>query len=683
MLCGDPPYLGSTSQAIIAKVLTEKPRSVRASRPNVPQNVEIAVECALEKLPADRFATAQEFVDALSGRASLAMSVAAARSEVTAIRPDGTKVRRFSVLDMVLAGLVIVLGAFVGVQYRHVREARQDPVYRFPLLIPPEHEMSDPNPGTPIAISPKGDFIIYAANTRGAGGGNLLYGRRTDQLAVTSLLTVGGGVRSPDFSPDGREVAFVVGNDVKKVSVNGGPVVTLATVSDVPMGLSWGSRGTIVVGSASKGLFVVNERGGLVKEIPKSALEGSTRHPAFMPDGKRILYGSQPAVSTGNLNNMRIAIMSLDSGDRTILDLAGTAPLGYMEGHIVYAAAGGVLMAGKFDGRKNTGTPIPLAQDMLVDAVGSANAALSPSGTLVYRSGKAETVPVLVPGDTAPLIEEPRDYLNPRFSPDGTRMLVTARSTQGTGIWVFDRAKKTLTRVTSEGESMRAEWTADGKRIVFVSDRGGTGTPGIWWQPADGSRLAELLYAPPEGDPYEAMISPDNKWLIYRTGPGGKPARSVFALDLANKTKAITILATEAYVQMPRLSPNGKWLAYQSNETGEFEIYVRPFPGAGGRVQVSAGGGLEPLWGSSGNALYYRQGDRLIRASVTTGESFGISGRAIVLTGDYLNDPSHPNYDVTPDGRQFLMLRRAGRDVQTIVVHNFRRELIARTSGTP
>jgi Tol biopolymer transport system component len=299
----------------------------------------------------------------------------------------------------------------------------------------------------------------------------------------------------------------------------------------------------------------------------------------------------------------------------------------------------------------------------------------------VYRSGKSENLAVLVPGSSGPMIPELRDYVNPRFSPDGKQVAITVTGPQGNDIWVFDRAKTTLTRVTSEGANARAEWTPDGKKLLFISDRGGK--PAYWLQAADGSGTAERLHEPAEGDPFEGIISPDNKWLVYRTGPGGKPARSILAVDLAAKGKSVPIVVTQHYTQMPRLSPNGKWLAYQSNESGDFEVYVRPFPGSGGRVQVSSGGGLEPLWSRAGDALFHRQRQDVIRSTVTTGESFSIGERKTVLTGDFLTNPSHPNYDVTPDGKQFLMIRRAGAEVQTIVVHNFRRELKARTAGAP
>lgn len=239
----------------------------------------------------------------------------------------------------------------------------------------------------------------------------------------------------------------------------------------------------------------------------------------------------------------------------------------------------------------------------------------------------------------------------------------------------------TFTRVTSDGDNQRPEWSPDGKRIVFISDRGLR--PAIWWQVADASSPAELLFTPPEGDPYEAMLSPDGKWLAYRTGPVGRPPRSILAVPLDGGERKPIMLATgNFYTQMPRISPDGHWLTYQSSESGAYEVYVRPFPGAGGRKQVSAGGGTEPLWAKSGNALFYRSPHGVMSVPVTTGATFGITGpRSIRLTGDFMSNPSHPNYDVSPDGSEVLLIRRAGEEVQTIVVENWGRELRERMAN--
>jgi len=321
---------------------------------------------------------------------------------------------------------------------------------------------------------------------------------------------------------------------------------------------------------------------------------------------------------------------------------------------------------------------VPLVQDVVMDPNGAAKAALSASGTLVYRSGKLEALAMLVHGAVTALPMSPRNFSTPRFSPDGKRIAFTISSASSIDVWVYDLAHATLTKITSEGGSRRPEWTADGKRLVFISEHAGQN--GIWWQPADGSGAAELLYLPPEGDPYEALLSPDGKWLVYRTGPAARPARSIFMTRVGGDGKSILLVGGGSYIQMPKLSPDGHWLAYQSNETGTFEVYARPFPDAGGRVQLSSGGGIEPVWAHSGRMLYYRVGGDVMGIATTLGASLGLGERKVMFTGDYMTNPSHPNYDVSPDGSQFLMLRRAGEEVVTVVVHNWAREVAEKTA---
>ena len=178
------------------------------------------------------------------------------------------------------------------------------------------------------------------------------------------------------------------------------------------------------------------------------------------------------------------------------------------------------------------------------------------------------------------------------------------------------------------------------------------------------------------------MISPDGKWLIYRTGPAGHPSRSILAIGMDRKGKAIPLVADSSYTQMPRLSPNGRWLAYRSNKSTRYEVYVRPFPDSGARIQVSSESGSEPVWSRSGQMLFYQSPRGVVGVNVSAAGSFALGDRKVALSGDFLTNESHANFDVAPDGSGFLMLQRAGEGVQTIMVQNWVRELIARTSAS-
>ena len=286
----------------------------------------------------------------------------------------------------------------------------------------------------------------------------------------------------------------------------------------------------------------------------------------------------------------------------------------------------------------------------------------------------------MIRGNAAPstLIPEPGSYSTPRFSPDGRKVAMSVTSTNAQDVWIYDIDRNTFQRLTTEGANVRPEWTPDGRQVVFISQR--AGKPGIWRQPVDGSGPAEKLFER-DLEPFETIVSPDAKWLVIRTAPGSRFSRDILAMSLTSGDTTLVPLVTGPYTEsLPRISPDGKWLAYQSNETTSFQIYVRPFPGAGPRTAVSDLGGTEPIWGKDGKSLYYRGPvGEVVKVDVTTGTTFSIGKREVLLTGDYLVDSSHPNWDVGPNG-QFLMLKRAGAEAQTIVVHNWGRELREKTA---
>ena len=671
MLVGDPPHVASTSQAIIAKLLTEKPASVRASRPNVPAHVDAAVGRALEKLAADRFATAKDFADALEGKGAPVTSTAYQPAPVVT-----TVKRKPGIREIAAWAIVALLIAALGWQLKKpvVNEA---PVIRANFDVPPGVHLSDVVTGTTIAVSPKGDMIVFGSF---GSAGFRMYLRRIDELSARVLAEASG--RNLTFSPDGRWVAFTEGNVLRKVSVDGAQVATVgSTGSAVPYGLAWSSRDTIYVGSFT-GMWSAPASGGDPKFIAaadSSALRTGRRWPLLTPDGKAIVYASGSSPSPPG----HIAVMNLANRKIQEFDYPISMPLQILGEQLVYVSPSGGLMAVRFDNRehKPVGDPLQLDDGVLTEPTAGAKAALSRSGTIAYLRGRAQFQPVLVtPGNStpSPLLQELGSFSNPRFSPDGGRVAMTVHASNSTDVWIYDIARNTFTRLTTEGVNIRPEWTPDGRYVTFVSTR--AGKTGIWRQAADGSASAEPLYQP-ELETFEALVSPDMKWLLFRSAPGMKNSRDILAVPLTGTRTVVPVVTGPETESMPRLSPDGKWLAYQSNEGGRFEVYVRPFPESGARIQVSDNGGTEPLWGRSGKSLYYRgPSNDVIEVAVTTGGQFSIGARKTVLVGDYLTDASHANYDVSPSGK-FLMLKRAGEESHMVVVHNWGRELREKTSA--
>jgi eukaryotic-like serine/threonine-protein kinase len=670
MLVGDPPHVGSTAQAVIAKLLTERPASVRATRPSVPVHVDATVGRALEKLAADRFSTAKEFADSLEGKSPVAAS--------TAYLPAATGYRAHGALrirEIVAWSVAGVLAVFAGWQLVRPKPIDESSVIRANFDLPPGMRINDAVTGTTIAVSPKGDMIAF---TTTGGAAYHLYVRRFDELNAREIANT--AARNLVFSPDGRWVAFTEGNVIKKASVDGGQLTTLGTTgSAVPYGLTWGKAGYLYIGSFS-GMSRIPGTGGTATFVgtqDKNLERTGRRWPLLMPDEKAIIFSGGSTTSAPP----KLGVITLDDGKVTAFDLLVATALGVIDGQLVYVSPTGGLMAVPFDlsSRRPTGDPVQLDEGVLLEWQAGSKASLSPSGTLAYLRGRAEYQPMLLDPESTTgvaLIKEPGIYTTPRFSPDGGRIAMTVFSSNATDVWVYSIARNTFTRLTTEGSNFRPEWSPDGRDVIFLSVR--DGKTGIFRQPADGSGPAQLLYQP-EVEPFEALVSPDNKWLIFRTAPGAKYSRDILMVPMTGEKNVTVLVSGSETENMPRVSPDGKWLMYQSNESGRFDVYVRPFPENGARIQVSDNGGTEPLWGRSGKTLYYRDPmGQLVEVAISSAGGISIGARRVVLTGDYLTDASHADYDVAPNGK-FLMLKRAGEGSQTIVVHNWARELREKT----
>jgi len=417
-------------------------------------------------------------------------------------------------------------------------------------------------------------------------------------------------------------------------------------------------------------MFTFPSAGGELHRFPGIDTTGAAVYPVLSPDGATILYALG-----GTAQTRRLAVFSRTSHRNTLLDVPAAAPLGLREGHLLYVTNTSELAAVPFDpkAQRLTGDPVQIESGIRLGGAGAPLADLSQNGSLWFVTGQSSGYLEHVTPDRpeSRLLDELRALRNPRFSPDGRKIAVEVTETRGSNLWLYDMANATFTKLTDDGTF--PEWSGDGKRVVFRSTRGAK--PGVWWQPADGSGKAELLYQP--DDIFnEALLSPDGKWLLYRTAPGIHN-RDIFAVPLGGDRKPVLVVGGPAQESHARFSPDGKWLAYQSNETSRFEIYVRPFPEAGPRVQISNQGGSEPVWARSGNTIFYRTvGGGVESAAVTRRATILVGERRTVLSpADYLTDVTHASYDLWPDGNGFLMVKPAGGDARPILVHNWGRSL--------
>jgi serine/threonine-protein kinase len=692
LLTGDPPYMGSTSQAIIARVLTERPRGVRATRASVPVHVEATIARALEKMPADRFATAREFAEALQGRGTVATAAQAAQAAVEAPPPAVAPPRRMLARVvasrwMVAAG--VVAGAGAGAAAWSVTHRDEPAVVRFPITLTSPERFAAGSFGNPIALSPDGRLIAYAGIR--PGNARQIFIRPLADLDAHPPAGTENG-EQPFFSPNGQWIGFFTGGHLMKVSVAGGVATPIADVSPVCYGASWGPNHQIVI-SVSGRLEVVGDGGGtprVLSRLNATVSETQQRWPYVLADGKTVLYTSWKGTV---LVGASIAVARLDrdsTQSTTILDLRGSYPLGIVEGQLVYASASamsGQLMAVPFDvrGLRVTGTPTPVLDSVLMVANGVAKAAVSRSGSLIHLSGSASQQLILVDprGVTQSLSPEPRIFTFPRFSPDGNRIAVTEAAGAATDIWIYDRMSGTRTRLTTGGNNDRPEWSTDGHRVLFSSDRGGPRA--LYWQPADNTAPAELLFQAGDIDVYEGVFAPpDGSALVVRLGTLGA-ADLWYRMRGADTTKKP--IATTQYNEVAaRVSPDGHWIAYASDESGPWQVYVRPFPGLGSRISISVEGGEFPVWSRDGSRLYYvANGQVLMAAPITTSPAFVTGPREKVYDGDVYFGISagHPNYDVAPNGRGFLFLKPAGGEARLIVTANWKEDLRVRSAARP
>jgi eukaryotic-like serine/threonine-protein kinase len=682
MLTGDPPFTGSTAQAVVARVLTETPRPILPQRHTIPPQVEAAVLTALEKLPADRFGTAAEFAEALEGRGQAVRTAAIAAGNGE--RAKGAAAAPRAGLDPVkigLAGVAVIAAALAAWGWFRPKPAPL--VHRYSLYLPPDQALAGAGGGgSRVAISPDGSRIVYVGP---AQRGNQLWLREHDQLNATPIAGTEGGV-SPFFSPDGRQIGFLIGGSkLRTVSLDGGPTQSLSD-SVNSSGGDWGPDGYIYV-EVDSGIARMRSSGGALEPVYNffKRKEAGAEWPVLLPGGKGILFRTRrPNQSVGDF---QIVAMPLPRGEPHVL-MRGVYARYSPTGHLLVITADGKLVAAPFDADKLklTGSPVGLVEGIGVEVGGfSTNLALSTNGTLVYTTGAAvrSRKPVWV---TREGVESPVDSTwQPQgsiaafsLSNDGRALAVDLLQNGNNAIWIKQIPSGPFSRLTfGDTANLRPSWSADGRSIIYLGNTSANG--GIpMMRRADGTGTTRTLVHSSFtfGQTFQTR---DGKWVIARRSFFEDGKGDIFGVREGDSTLVplVTGPATEVH---PAVSPDGRWMAYASDESGTSEIYVRPFPDAGSaRWQVSTAGGFSPIWSHSGKELFYRSNsETMMTVAVHPGATFSFDQpKALFSTAQYITINPVPSFDVSPDDKRFLFLRETAPNERNelIVVQNWTEEM--------
>ncbi len=598
--------------------------------------------------------------------------------------------KRLAIGMAVLAALLVVVAGVPLWAWLRPTPAPLRTVTRMSIRMPEGEEILN-TIGTDVALSPDGTRLAYVG--RREGGTHILL-RSLDQLHATPLVGTKGpvgteGVADPFFSPDGGAIGFLSGSELKVVSTAGAPPVTLVDFARFHCG-DWGPDGMVYFGSADGGIGRVPATGGASEVVTRpDTSRGEAYHNAVdvLPNGKGALF----AIWRGQWDDADVAVVEFATGEVRVL-VRGFHPRYAVSGHLMYVRSDGVLLAAPFDQDELalTGPAAPLLEGVELSLDGAAELALSQTGTLVYRTGeRSQSRPVWVDRDGVAQEIDPGwtgGYIYfPALSPDGTRLAVSMERQDYTGrhIWIKTLDRGPLSRLTFEGATNQPPaWTPDGRAVTFGSTQ--AGQYDIWEKRADGTGSAILLLDL-EGGYHIGGVSwsADGRWLIFRmTTQDGN--RDVYAIWPGVDSLAVPLVTTEFDEISPALSPDGQWLAYASDESGRFEVYVRPFPNAGAaRWQVSTAGGADPLWAHNGRELFYRNAEReLVAVEVATRPTFAAgTERVLFSVAGYQLGPMNHSYAVSPDDQRFVMLEPVEGRRELVLVLNWFEEMRQRVGS--
>jgi Tol biopolymer transport system component/predicted Ser/Thr protein kinase len=648
-LTGKRVFEGETVTETLAGILKSEP-DWSALPASTPQGVRTLLRRCLKKDPKQRFRDASDIriqiEEALAAPAEGTPGVQVAAPPKTWRRLLPWVAAAFG-LGLLLAGLVL---------WNLLPARTTQPVSRAAILLPPDLELVGM-----AALSPDGKYLAYAAYYYGEGK-RRLYLRAMDSFE-SKAIPRSEDAGTPFFSPDSQWIGFTAISQINKVAVAGGAIQKICDIS-IYRGAAWNMDGTIAFTSRNSGLLQVSSDGGVPRELTRLKQEGyDHRWPQFLPDGKTILFTECKAGAA--MDDSSIVAQRLNTGEQKILIRGGTCGRYVPTGHLVYYRAG-ALMAVPFDATRLevSGTPVGVIDNIRGGDFGLGMFSFSGQGSLVYMPRRSQIDPwTLVwvdrKGTARPLPAPPGFYHQPSLSPDGQKLALTINS----DIWIYDISRNAPTRLTFDESSGFPLWTPDGKRIVYRSKKTAMGmySTNLFWRPADGSGSEERLTTS-DGSQTPASFSPDGKILIYEE-MNPKTYIDIWMLPIQGERKPQPIIQTRFNDRAACFSPDGRWLAYLSDESGRYEVYVKPFPGPGGKQKISTEGASEILWGKNGELTYRASPNRekMMAVNIRTQPDFKAEKPRLLFEGPYLSTlPANtwrPAYSVSADGQRFLMFK--------------------------
>ena len=680
MLTATRPFAGDDVTETVALVITKEPDWARLPQ-DVPDSLCVLMKRCLEKDPKARVA------DISTARYVIDGATADARSA----RPSHAPVRASAAVMLAIASASIVLGALAASTIRKPPLTGLQPPVRVSVEL--GADMTLTQLGANIQLSPDGQTVAFVGQ---AGAGiPQLYVRRLDQLQAT-LLPGTEDANNPFFSPDGRWIAFFASRKLKKIATTGGAAVALC---DAPAGRggAWAEDGTIVFLPANgpgMTLMRVSSAGG--KPEPLLSLgesEQTQRWPQVLPSGRAILYTASNVAS--GFADANVVVQPLPSGVKKIVVRRGSFGRYVPSGHLLYVQQG-ALFAVPFDlGRlETTGPAVPVlegvAHNLTGASAGAAQMAVSANGTLAYLAEAAVTSRVPVSwldraGNVSTLRAAAAAWTNPSFSPDGRRLALEIMDSTSS-LWVFDWARDTLERLTFDArDTARPIWTPNGRRIVFAATRADSPAFNLFWMAADGTGDVQRL-TESKNLQFPVSWDPSGRFLAFtEIRPDTSEDLMILPMEGNDRTgwkpgTPTVFLATAAAELEPTFSPDGRWIAYASQESGRMDVYVRPFPGPGGKWLVSTDGGANPMWSRTRRELFFTANQRIMVAPYAVeGDAFRADKPHQLSDVRFVPRQRQRSVDIHPDGNRFAIASAPqtapAKQDKIVLVFNFFDEL--------